>query len=724
MSQQPDETSSASYTPAFAVDKFTQLLQQFLSDGHEEFQPQTEPVPQATQQWPSASYPAVGDTWDDQLQPSQPYASYQAPLHDQTGTSPLNFDNAYPISFQHNATGLSYNNRLGTMEAPIAIDSPTEQSTVGAVEATNEKPGTASMKPGGKRSSKRAFEADEDEKRPRKKAKNHKASDAEKRPRKSKTEIINGQLHVEYRSRMVKAVYHSELREEMLEKAPPDLYLHAPDRGRSDLDQTSFWPSHRTWRFDQREGRPDILFQFLPAYDTVTALPGPMKHPDGRIIIDNKDTIVRNWPIPACLSSEVEGGRMEAMSRENGNLISKRDFLARMPPQILKADGEWKEPVTDTAIGMRRNRYRARTGLLAFHPREGSLEKKKALVQCIPKNIMAQILTSNSLRCWRDSNDMEIAYVSKASEGKHLAKAGSKRLPDDVRADRMVAKNLKLLGLKLPNPDAWPYVKGMEDDDAAIALARESLGLSRVAQGGKKRQRDESPEQGELNTEACRLPNKRPRSAGVEGAEASKPSRVWAKMNYATLPSINVEPFTVLNSTSYPMQHSSGPNEYPLAAGGASHDPIPASSTISTVNTVPDAPPSQPNLGQARDRMAEKATLVDDTQTATRKASAHALFSSEPPAHPELAQQPVPGTDIEDWFNFDRVGTISSTSKANTYESQTWGVPMIGEESVLGDYPEGIGYEDPTIAGIGEWDPPPWDATGGGDGEVPRSSTP
>ncbi|KAL8988099.1 MAG: hypothetical protein Q9177_002772 [Variospora cf. flavescens] len=688
MSQQPNETSPASSTPAFTVDRFTQLLQQFLSDGHEGFQPQVEPVSQATQQWPSVSYPALGDIWDDKLQPSQPHADYQAPLHDQTSTLPLNFDNAYPDSFQHNATGLSYNNRLGTMEAPIAIDSPTEQSTVGAVEATNEKPGTASMKPGGKRSSKRAFEADGDEKRPRKKARTLKAGAAEKRPKKSKTEIINGQLHVEYRSRMVKAVYHSELREEMLEKAPPELYLHAPDRGRSDLDQTSFWPSHRTWRFDQREGRPEILFQFLPAYDTVTALPGPMKHPDGRIIIDNKDTIVRNWPIPACLSSEVEGGRMEAMSRENGNLISKRDFLARMPPQILKADGEWKEPVTDTAIGMRKNRYRARIGLLAFHPREGSLEKKKAIVQCIPKDIMAQILTSNSLRCWRDSNDTEVAYVSKASEGKHLAKAGSKRLPDDVRADRMVGKNMKILSFKPPNPDAWPYVKGIDDDDAAIALARESLGLSRVAQGGRKRQRDESPEQGELNTEACRPQNKRPRRAGVEGAEVSRLSRVQAKMNGATLPSTNAEPFVVLNS---------GPNEYPLAPGAASCDPVPASNIIGTVNTVPDAPPSQPNLGQTQDRMAEKSTVVEDTQAATRKTSTHALFSPEPTTHPAL-------------------------DEANTYENQTGGVPITGKESIPGDYPEGIGYEDVTIAEIDEWDPPPWDAIEGG--EVPRSSIP
>ncbi|KAI4143259.1 MAG: hypothetical protein LQ341_002960 [Variospora aurantia] len=684
MSQQPNETSPASSTPAFTVDRFTQLLQQFLSDGHEGFQPQVEPVSQATQQRPSASYPALGDTWDDQLQPSQSHANHRAPLHDQTGTLPLNFDNAYSDSFQHDATGLSYNNRLGTMEAPIAIGSPTEQSTVGAVEATNEKPGTASMKPGGKRSSNRAFEADEDEKRPRKKVRTLKAGDAEKRPRKSKTEIINGQLHVEYRSRMVKAVYHSELREEMLKKAPPDLYLHAPDRGRSDLDQTSFWPSHRTWRFDQREGRPEILFQFLPAYDTVTALPGPMKHPDGRIIIDNKDTIVRNWPIPACLSSEVEGGRMEAMSRENGNLISKRDFLARMPPQILKADGEWKEPVSDTAIGMRKNRYRARTGLLAFHPREGSLEKKKSIVQCIPKDFMAQILTSNSLRCWRDSNDTEVAYVSKASEGKHLAKAGSKRLPDDVRADRMVGKNMKILSFKPPNPDAWPYVKGIEDDDAAIALASKSLGLSRVAQGGKKRQRDESPEQGELNTEACRPQNKRPRSAGIEGAEISRASRVRTKVNRATLPSTNVEPFTVLNSASDPMQHSSGPNEYPLAAGAASCDPVPASDIISRMNTVPDAPPSQPNLGQAQDRTAEESTLVEDTQAATRKTSTDALFSPEPTAHPEL-------------------------DEANTYENQTGGVPTMGEESILGDYPEGIGYEDVTVAEIEEWDPPPWD---------------
>ncbi|KAI4086935.1 MAG: hypothetical protein LQ344_007161 [Seirophora lacunosa] len=646
MSQYPSQSFPASSTPALSDEEFTQSLLQFLSEAHEDFPLRTEPAAQSTQQWALSSYPPVENALDQQFQPGQLITDYRAPPQYQTAPLAQNVDNDYPDLYQQNQAGPSYDNSLGTVNPTVTISSPTEQTNAGAVEANEQKPESNGA-------AKRAMpKVDEHTKGSRTKA---------------KIETIDGQLHVEYRSKMVKAVYHSEVREEMLAKAPPHLYAQAPARGRSDSDQTSFWPSHRTWEFDDREGRPEILFQFLPAYDTATRLPGPMKLSDGRMVLDSDGKFVRDWPMPACLSSEVEGGRLEAMARENGNRISKRDFTARMPPQSLGAHGKSKGPVTETAIGMRRIRYRTRAGLLSFQPREGSLEKKKALVQCIPKDIMAQILTSNSLRCWRDNNDQEIAYISKASEGKHFAKAGPRRLPDDVRADRKVPKDMKLLDFKLPNPEAWPYVKGIEDDDAAIGLALASLGSSPAASGGKKRQRDESPESAESNTEAGRPQNKRRRSAGDEGAEALKPG---TNVTCATSRSTNFEPFPLLNSPFSPTQYSVGLHDYPSASGAAPHYPAEMSNTRATVKAVAEATPSQPSLGQAADWMPQEANLAGDTQDATRK-SIDYLFSPEPAGQLGLAQQPFPGTDLEDWSGF----------------GQPWGAAMVGENLSVGGYP-------------------------------------
>ncbi|KAI4176100.1 MAG: hypothetical protein LQ346_007959, partial [Caloplaca aetnensis] len=93
------------------------------------------------------------------------------------------------------------------------------------------------------------------------------------------------------------------------------------------------------------------------------------------------------------------------------NKISKRDFRSRMPPQILKRDGEWKDLMGETALGMRRIRFRDRTALIAQDPREGSLQRKKALVQTIPAHVMAEILTTNSVRCWRDTTRAERVFL-------------------------------------------------------------------------------------------------------------------------------------------------------------------------------------------------------------------------------------------------------------------------------------------------------------------------
>lgn len=226
---------------------------------------------------------------------------------------------------------------------------------------------------------------------------------------------------------------------------------------------------------------------------------------------------------------------------------------------------------------------------------------------------------------------------------------------------------MKLLDFKLPNPEAWPYVKGIEDDDAAIGLALASLGSSPAASGGKKRQRDESPESAESNTEAGRPQNKRRRSAGDEGAEALKPG---TNVTCATSRSTNFEPFPLLNSPFSPTQYSVGLHDYPSASGAAPHYPAEMSNTRATVKAVAEATPSQPSLGQAADWMPQEANLAGDTQDATRK-SIDYLFSPEPAGQLGLAQQPFPGTDLEDWSGF----------------GQPWGAAMVGENLSVGGYP-------------------------------------
>ncbi|KAL8703654.1 MAG: hypothetical protein Q9201_003166 [Fulgogasparrea decipioides] len=257
---------------------------------------------------------------------------------------------------------------------------------------------------------------------------------------------VDGSLYVRYRGEVQPAVYHADLRAEMIAQNPPERYLHPPARGVDDLDLTSFWPSHATWGFQTRDDRPDILFEFLPTERRTIQNPGVMKH-NRRIVIDQDGHPVRDWSIPACLSSEVEPGRLEAMYRESGNKISKQDFRARMPPLVPNGNGGHKEVVTLTAIGM------------------------------------------------RDLTMAEIAHIDTTNRGANPEKAGGKALSEDQRKIQRARKNNILENFKPPNPTAWPYDGDLEDKKA-IAVAREFLGfppLNAVSSGEAGLQRSDNP---------------------------------------------------------------------------------------------------------------------------------------------------------------------------------------------------------------------------------------
>ncbi|KAI4140356.1 MAG: hypothetical protein L6R39_005838 [Caloplaca ligustica] len=433
-------------TPSLSEEAFSQLLHDFIADSEIHFPTEIGLQEQTAQQCPPYYHPAANDRW-------QPYTTY--PAH-QTPVPHLPAPRTQP-SCPSSSANHPPNIPRSTPDGALEDSNPSD-----AAKESDQMPKEAGYI--SKRAAKRAkLEAEN-------------VDFGSEFRKKGEVEYIDGQLHFKVYDELKPAVYHHQLRAEYIAKAPPELYVHPPKRGRDEADVTSFYKGHRDWSFATREGRPEICFQWLPTNEIVTAVPGPMMH-NGRIVIDTEGHPVRDWPIPACLSSEVEGGRLEAMSRENGNRISKRDFRARMPPKVLKKDGGWKDLMGETAIGMRRIRFRHRAGLLAHHQREGSREKKKALVQCIPADTMSRILVENSVRCWRDMTEQEIIYMERVSVGQHLNKAGSQRLTDEVRKDRMMPNDLKMMDFKPVNEEAWPYINGIDDDDAAVSAARIGLGL-------------------------------------------------------------------------------------------------------------------------------------------------------------------------------------------------------------------------------------------------------
>ncbi|KAL8713729.1 MAG: hypothetical protein Q9220_002255 [cf. Caloplaca sp. 1 TL-2023] len=291
--------------------------------------------------------------------------------------------------------------------------------------------------------------------------------------KKGEVKVQNGVLYVKERNEWTPAVYHHELRAERIAQAPPSLYTHAPRKGEDPLDVTSFWPPHKDFGFSTRDTRPPVLFNWiLPK----TFHPKPNHMTDnGRIVIDMDNHPVIDYPIPFALSSEIEAGRLELMSRSNHRQPSKADFRARMMPTIVKR-GEKKPLMTANSIGMRRIRFRDIAGLPAAEVRQHSDSRKRALVQCIPPDIMIKILAYNDTRYWRDMTVREVAYIENRNRGSSLAKAGSWRISEKERKNREVLYNHSMRGFQLVNPTAYPYGEDM-NDEKAVAVAREALGL-------------------------------------------------------------------------------------------------------------------------------------------------------------------------------------------------------------------------------------------------------
>lgn len=53
------------------------------------------------------------------------------------------------------------------------------------------------------------------------------------------------------------AVYHDDIRAELVAQAPPELYRHLPASGTDELDVTTFYEPHKDWGFGARNERPD-----------------------------------------------------------------------------------------------------------------------------------------------------------------------------------------------------------------------------------------------------------------------------------------------------------------------------------------------------------------------------------------------------------------------------------------------------------------------------------
>ncbi|KAL8880484.1 MAG: hypothetical protein Q9198_002117 [Flavoplaca austrocitrina] len=280
---------------------------------------------------------------------------------------------------------------------------------------------------------------------------------------------IDGRLYVQSVSGARRlAVYHSDIRADLVAQASPHLYTHLPASGVDNLDVTTYYEPHRDWGFDDRKDRPEACFEWLRRGDPTVQKPGFMMHGDSIVLDHFTDLPIQDLPMPSCISTEIEGGRMEAMIRMHGHqIITKEAIRARMP----KIPREAARKMINT-LGMRVAKFRSVAGLPSSNPKGGSSAKKFALVQCIPIQTMEQILIENSIRSFRDLNDKETSYIKAATQGSKPEKAGSRETTSEKRAKLHAKSNKSKGGYEPVNPKAEPFGEKIDDDQAAVNAAQ------------------------------------------------------------------------------------------------------------------------------------------------------------------------------------------------------------------------------------------------------------
>lgn len=148
---------------------------------------------------------------------------------------------------------------------------------------------------------------------------------------------------------------------------------------------------------------------------------------NGAVVLNNLNQPILDFKnMPKAISSQVEGGLQEAITRQDSR-IEANDFRVRMPLDP-KGRGKNSTPCL-SAISMRRSRFRWRAGYLSWTPRTGSDDIKKYLDSILPVHCKA----ANSTRDFRELRPSEVKRMTLENRGKYLSRAGNRLLSPESR---------------------------------------------------------------------------------------------------------------------------------------------------------------------------------------------------------------------------------------------------------------------------------------------------
>lgn len=187
----------------------------------------------------------------------------------------------------------------------------------------------------------------------------------------------------------VMAVRHESIRGYLLNQAAmKGHYKYGreqwPENDAATDDMTSFLQAQRRWGFNTREQYPPIIFLFQRMNRQDPIYPNdriPNMRWRGLLVIDRNGVPVRRFRnIPATLSSQAEGGLMEAIRREDSR-IKNKDLVARMPRKWTRRMEYPGQAETTTmemdqnTLASRTTRFREEAGCINWYGRPSAIKR-------------------------------------------------------------------------------------------------------------------------------------------------------------------------------------------------------------------------------------------------------------------------------------------------------------------------------------------------------------
>lgn len=226
----------------------------------------------------------------------------------------------------------------------------------------------------------------------------------------------------------VQAVRHEHIRHFLIEQAAKQgQYKYGrkiwPEDDEETDDQTSFLRPQRLWGvgLSQRQHFPPIIFVFERKDRRDPSYVVPHMRWRGLLVIDFQGQPVRRFRnIPATLSTQLEGGLMEAICREDSR-VNNHDFLARMPRewQEQKLDGTWTtHPMVVNTLASRIMRFRELAACVNW---TGRVQAMKPYDRFLRDNLPQVLQDANSTRgLARNFNERERDLIKHSNKLDHV----------------------------------------------------------------------------------------------------------------------------------------------------------------------------------------------------------------------------------------------------------------------------------------------------------------